>query len=155
MALNTLVGIASLVSSVAVLASVVYLALQIRQSARHQRSLIDRGRSVQVGGWLQFIAGPEIAPLVMRGNAGDATMTAEERQRYIWAVYPMILHYEDSFYQHREGMMSDVQFTSICNQIHDSARNPGVRMIWSEVRERFPADFQRFADPILKDPSQG
>jgi hypothetical protein len=148
MSLATLVGIASLVSSVAVLLSVFYLALQIRQSARNQRSLIDRGRSEQVGAWLQFIASPEIAPLVIRGHAGDA-LSAEEKQRYIWAVYPMILHYEDSFYQHREGMMSDVQFTSIRNQIYDSARYPGVRMIWSEVRERFPDDFRRFADPIL------
>jgi hypothetical protein len=131
---------------------VFYLALQIRQSARNQRSLIDRGRSEQVGAWLQFIASPEMAPLVIRGHAGDPAMTAEEKQRYAWAVYPMILHYEDSFYQHREGMMSEVQFTSICNQVHDSARYPGVRRTWSEVRDRFPADFQRFADPILNEP---
>jgi hypothetical protein len=154
MSLATLTGIASLVSSVAVLVSVVYLALQIRQSARNQRSLIDRGRSEQVGAWLQFIASAEMAPLVIRGHAGE-TLTPEEHQRYAWAVYPMILHYEDSFYQHREGMMSDVQFTSICNQVHDSARYPGVRMIWSEVRARFPADFQRFADPILQKAPEG
>lgn len=149
MSLATLTSIASLVSSVAVLVSVFYLALQIRQSARNQRSLIDRGRSEQVGAWLQFIASAEIAPLIMRGHAADASMTPEERQRYIWAIYPMILHYEDSFYQHREGMMSDVQFASIRNQIYDSARYPGVRMIWAEVRDRFPEDFQHFADPIL------
>jgi hypothetical protein len=45
--------------------------------------------------------------------------------------------------------MSDVQFAFIRNQICDSARFPGVRMIRTEVRERFPADFQKFADPIL------
>jgi hypothetical protein len=154
MALNTLVSVASLVSSLAVLVSVFYLALQIRQSARNQRSLIDRGRSEQIGGWLQFIASPDMAPLVIRGHAGE-TLSPEERQRYVWAVYPMILHYEDSFYQHREGMMSEVQFTSICNQVRDSARYPGVRMIWAEVHDRFPADFQRFADPILQEPPQG
>jgi hypothetical protein len=148
MSLATLVGIASLVSSVAVLLSVFYLALQIRQSARNQRSLIDRGRSEQVGAWLQFIASPEIAPLVIRGHAGDA-LSAEEKQRYMWAVYPMILHYEDSFYQHREGMMSEVQFVSIRNQMHDSARNPGVCAMWANVRDRFPEDFRRFADPIF------
>jgi hypothetical protein len=37
MSLNTLVNVASLLSSVAVLLSVVYLGLRIRQGARNQR----------------------------------------------------------------------------------------------------------------------
>ena len=45
MELATLVNVASVISSLAVLVSLVYLALQIRQGARNQRSMMDRGRA--------------------------------------------------------------------------------------------------------------
>lgn len=152
MSLNTLVGIASLVSSAAVLASVVYLALQIRQSARNQRSLMDRGRSQQVGEWLQFIASADIAPLVLRGHACDPTLSADERQRYLWCVYPLLLHYEDSFYQHREKMLSEPQFVSIRNQMRDTAKYGGICAVWTDVRDRFPEEFRAFADEFFGRP---
>ena len=149
MSLSDLANLATLVSSVAVLVSVVYLALQIRQSARNQRSQMDRGRSQQVSEWLQFIASPEIAPLVLRGHACDQTMTPDEHQRYVWCLYPILLHYEDSFFQHRDGMISDAQYTSICNQMKDSARHAGFRAVWTDVRENFPEDFRAFGDGVF------
>jgi len=149
MSLADLASIASLVSSVAVLISLVYLALQIRQTARNQRSIMDRGRSQQVGEWLQFIASSDIAPLIIRGHACDPSMTASEHQRYLWCIYPLLLHYEDSFYQYRERMLSEAQYVSICNQMKDSARAAGFRAAWNEVRDRFPQEFATFFDRIV------
>ncbi len=149
MTLDKLVSFASLVSSVAVLVSLVYLALQIRQSARNQRAIMDRGRSEQVGQWLQFIAGPDIAPLMLRGHACDPTLTADDHQRYLWCLYPLLLHYEDSFYQYRDRMLSEVQFVSIKNQMRDSARHAGFRAAWAELRDRFPNSFRDFADGMF------
>ena len=149
MTLSDLANIGNLVSSVAVLLSVIYLALQVRQGARNQRSLMDRGRSEVVNDWLQFIASPEIAPLVIRGNAGNVPLTPEEHQRYVWCVYPLLLHYEDSFYQHRDGMLGVAQYDSILRQMQDSARSAGIRMVWREVRERFAEDFRAFADTVF------
>src|SRR5690242_3748 len=123
MTLSDLANIGNLVSSVAVLASVIYLALQVRQTTRNQRSLMDHGRSEAVSEWLRFIASSDVSPLMLRGNANDPSLTAEERQRYLWCVYPLFLHYEDSFYQFREGMLGKLQYKSICNQIEDSARS--------------------------------
>jgi hypothetical protein len=149
MTLSDLANIANLISSAAVLVSLVYLALQIRQSARNQRAVMDRGRSQQVSDWLQFIAAPEIAPLVLRGHAQDPTLTADEHQRYLWCLYPLLLHYEDSFHQRRERMLSEAQYRSICNQMRDSARAPGFRAAWAEVRDRFPDEFRSFADEMF------
>ena len=153
MTLGDFANVANLVSSAAVLVSVVYLALQIRQSARNQRSLMDRGRSEQVSGWLQFIASPEIAPLVLRGHACDPSLTADEHQRYLWCLYPLLLHYEDSFYQHQERMLGRSQYASICSQMKDSARQPGFRAAWAELRDRFPDDFRSFGDTMFVAPA--
>jgi hypothetical protein len=149
MSFSELANIANLISSVAVLGSLIFLGQQIRQSARNQRSIMDRGRSQQVSDWLQFIASPEMAPLVLRGHALDPKPTLDEHHRYIWCMYPILLHYEDSFYQHRERMLGEEQHISICNQMRDSARVPGFRAVWAEVRDRFPEEFRSFADRMF------
>lgn len=155
MTLSELANIANLISSVAVLGSLIFLGRQIRQSARNQRSLMDRGRSQQVSEWLQFIASPDIAPLVLRGHAMDSALTPDEHRRYIWCLYPILLHYEDSFYQHRQRMLGDEQYVSICNQMKDSARYAGFRAAWAEVRDRFPQEFRDFADEMFAAPAEG
>ncbi len=154
MSLSELANIANLISSVAVLGSLIFLGQQIRQSTRNQRSIMDRGRSLQVSEWLQFIASPDIAPLVLRGHAVDPTLTPDEHRRYLWCIYPLLLHYEDSFYQHRERMLGEEQYVSIRNQMRDSARYAGFCAAWAEVRERFPEEFRAFADTMFVAPSE-
>lgn len=151
MTLEFAVNLASLISSIAVLVSVVYLALQVRQGALNQRSTMDRGRSQQVGDWLQYIAEPETAELMLRGHAGDATLTAIEIHRYLWSIYPLILHFEDSYYQHREGMISDAQYASTVGHLRSRCPSPGFRAIWQHIRLRFRADFCAFIDGLMRE----
>lgn len=151
MTLATLVNIGSLISSVAVLVSLVYLNRQIRQGALNQRSKMDRGRSQQVGEWLQYLAQPEVAALVLRGHAGDPTLTSLECHRYLWSMYPLVLHFEDSYYQHRDGMISDAQYASVVGHLKSRCPSPGFRALWQHVRPRFPADFAAFVDGIMRD----
>lgn len=153
MSLNDLANLASLISSVAVLVSLAYLAVQITQTQRNQRAIMDRGRSQQVSDWLMFISGSDVFPLVMRGHACDPTLTEDEKQRYRWCIYPLLLHYEDSFYQHREGMLGDAQYTSTLNHMKNSAATPGFRRMWSETRDRFPPEFTAFLDGIVAERS--
>lgn len=150
MSLSALTNIASLISSVAVLLSLVYLALQVRQTERNQRAMMDRGRSQQVSQWLQFIAQPEISPLVLRGHALDPTLTEDEKLRYRWCIYPLLLHYEDSFYQHREGMLGDAQYTSTLNHMKNSATTPGFRAAWGDLKDRFPPEFAAFFNGLIQ-----
>ncbi|HWU78250.1 MAG TPA: hypothetical protein VN043_17275 [Rhodanobacter sp.] len=149
MDLATLVNIASIISSVAVLISLIYLALQIRQGALNQRAQMDRGRSQQVGEWLQFIAGPDMAPLIFRGHACDPDLSAIERQRYLWGMYPLFLHFEDSYFQHRAGMLGEGQYASILGHLRSQCTTPGFREIWQQIRRRFPSDFVAFVDGLM------
>lgn len=153
MTLATLVNVGSLISSLAVLVSLVYLSRQLRQGALNQRSKMDRGRSQQVGDWLQYIAQAETAPLILRGHAGDPAMTALECHRYLWSMYPLFLHFEDSYYQHLDGMLSEPQYASIVGHLRSSCHSPGFRALWLHIRERFPADFMRFVDGLVDETS--
>lgn len=151
MDLSTLANLASVISSLAVLVSLAYLALQMRQSARIQRSKMDRGRAEQVGAWLQHIAQADTAALILRGHAGDATLDAVECHRYLWSMYPLFLHFEDSYYQHRDGMLGDDQYASILGHLRSQSSTPGFRALWQHVRSRFPGEFAGFVDSVMRE----
>lgn len=150
MSLNTLVSVANLVSSLAVVISLIYLSRQIRQGADNQRSIMDRGRSEQVGEWLQYIAREDTTDLILRGHAGDPTLTPTELHRYLWSMYPLFLHFEDSFYQHRSGMIGDGQYASIVGHLRSQCTSPGFRALWAHIRMRFPDDFRSFFDNVVE-----
>ncbi|MEO7326029.1 MAG: hypothetical protein ABIW82_14490 [Dokdonella sp.] len=151
MTLATLVNIGSLLGSVAVLLSLVYLNRQLRQGELNQRSKMDRGRSQQVGEWLQAIAQPETAALILRGHAGDPTLTPVECHRYLWNMYPLFLHFEDSYFQHREGMLGDDQYASILGHLKSQSSTPGFRALWLHIHDRFPPEFARFVDRVMRE----
>lgn len=151
MTLATLVNIGSLISSVAVLISLVYLNRQLRQGALNQRSKMDRGRSQQVGDWLQYIAQPETAALILRGHAGDPSLSALECQRYLWSMYPLFLHFEDSYFQHRDGMIGEGQYASIIGHLKSQSTTPGFRALWLHIRERFPPEFTAYVDGVMRE----
>lgn len=151
MNLATLVNIGSLLGSVAVLLSLVYLNRQLRQGELNQRSKMDRGRSQQVGEWLQAIAQPEVAALILRGHAGDPTLTQVECHRYLWSMYPLFLHFEDSYFQHRDGMLGDGQYASILGHLKSQSSTPGFRALWQHIRDRFPLEFSAFVDGVMRE----
>lgn len=73
MTLAQLADIAALVSGAAVAVSLVYLAVQMRQRARHQRGASAMAEHMQ--GLIQTAAtSPELMDAVLRGWAGDPAL---------------------------------------------------------------------------------
>src|SRR5665213_3244937 len=102
MTLSDLASIGSLVSGVAVLVSLIYLAQQTRQNSRHTRALIQQGRASQgQAGIVQWIAtDPSTAEVYLRGCEGDITMDRVQFIRFIYMMISAFFAWEDSFYQH-------------------------------------------------------
>ena len=64
MSLSDLAALGGFLSSLAVCGSLVYLALQVRQSDRNQRSLMIQGIATRGSGIIMFMAQPHISPLL-------------------------------------------------------------------------------------------
>ena len=82
MSLPDLASIGSLVSGVAVLLSLVYLAQQTRQNSKHTMALIHQGRVEQTTGWINAVASdPSLTDILMRGGVGDVTLDDTQTSR--------------------------------------------------------------------------
>src|SRR5881296_316469 len=103
MSLSDLASIGSLVSGVAVLISLIYLTLQVRQAGRSQRALMQQGRANRVADTCLRIAEPGLSRVFNKAMSGDDNLTPEELEQFMNICRAGFLSGEDSFLQHRSG----------------------------------------------------
>jgi hypothetical protein len=82
MSLSDLASIGSFVSAVAVVVTLAFLTLQMRQTNRNQRALMQQGRSARVADSVLKTAEPAMSERHTRGAAGDRSMTEAEVWSY-------------------------------------------------------------------------
>jgi hypothetical protein len=148
--LSDLASVGSLLSAVAVLVSLLYVAQQTRQNSRHTRALIQQGRAVQsTENPLRWAESGTLADLYMRGNAGDRSLTRVEIMRYTMLIVSLFWYFEDQFHQHLDGLVADDRFTGSRATLAIDFRWPGFRVCWRQNRYLDGAQFRAFMDDIL------
>jgi hypothetical protein len=152
MSLSDLASIGSLISGVAVLVSLVYLGLQTRQNAKHTRALIHQGRTDGIADWLNILASdPVLLDTYLRGTAGDQSISDTEAARFVVISTARLYSFEDQFYQHSEGLLSEARYAGLLNAVKGSLRSPGSRTCWILMRTTFDQGFQKFMDDAMRD----
>ena len=130
-------SIGSLVSSATVLISLVYLALQVRQAELNQAS-IRQGRATRAVDIILAAGGPAYADALTKGPAGAADISAGEFTQFTAIYGAFLASAEDTFLQHREGLISDTTFASFRESWKRTLSVPGVRALWGHTTSRWP-----------------
>ena len=103
MSLSDLASLGSIVSGFAVLVSLVYLSLQVRQAERNQRALMQQGRANRVSDNSFRVAEPGLSVVFSKGSRGDENLTSEELFQFLYMCRGGFLSGEDSFLHHLSG----------------------------------------------------
>ena len=158
MTLSDLAAFGSLLSGLAVLVSLVLLYFQLREmnmqsrlNIRHTRALIQQTRNERIiNNVLLNAADPAVNALQMRGDAGDPTLTPEQVIGYFNLCTAELIFAEDSFYQHRDGLIDDERHAGMVFWFrHVRASKPGFRAAWALLRGTTGPDFNAFADRAM------
>jgi hypothetical protein len=128
MSLSDLAALGSFVSGVAVLISLIYLALQVRQTKRNQQIAIRHSRVSRVVDLHLALADPAVAEAWLHGSASPQEIT---------------------FYQREEGLLNDDAFETVVAGVRFSARSPGWRAAWKISRPNFGGRFPGFMDGLV------
>ena len=151
MTLSDLSSIVSVISGLAVLGSLVYLAQQTRQNAKHTRALIQQGRSIQItDSCLRYAEDASLTDIRSRGDQGDKTLDRLQIARYRWATVSAIYNFEDQFHQHQDRLIGEDKFAGWLNLLEARFQSPGFRWMWNQNRNNHGPDFQNFMDDIMK-----
>ena len=151
MSLSDWASIGSLVSSIAVLISLIYLALQVRQAERNQQASIRQGRATRVVDIILAAGEPSFAEALPKGTIGAKDITPAEFGQFTAIYGAFLASAEDTFLQHNEGLLSEAVFVSFSESWRQTLAQPGVRALWKLRRHAFEAGFVAFMDKLMAD----
>jgi hypothetical protein len=154
MSISDLSALGSFLSGVAVIFSFIFLALQMRQANLNQRALMQQGRVARTGEIMLRLTEPHMIESIMRGGAGDVTMSPVEIETFVRAVVAMFLNWEDSFIQNKAGTIDATGMDSDLTAMRHFLSLPGYRAVWRTIgRRQFSTKFCEQIDVLLGEAS--
>ena len=149
MTFEQLGGIGEFIGALAVLASLVYLAGEIRRNTKATRlaTLQSALGSVQ-----QLFDAPardaELTRIIRLGMVDRSQLTEDESARLGWWINSVLRHSENTFVQHRSGMLDDQIWAARAHQIRNFFSSPTVLKFWGSTSEGYHEDFREWVSSL-------
>ncbi len=148
MSLAELSSIGSIVSGVAVIVSLIYLALQIRQAAKNQRGTMHQMRAALSTDVMLRIAESDLSQSFRAGLTGDPEISEVQFWRYFYAASAIMRTTENAFSQYQDGLVTDAHFASAKASARAFLASPGYRALWQATRLSREPGFRAFMDQL-------
>lgn len=150
MTLADIASIASILSSLAVATSLVFLAFQVRQSDRNQRSAIIQGRTAMGIEAMFHVAEPHNAAVTAKVASDPQRITAQELIQYTSIQRALWNWYEDAHVHHKASLMDGLAFDGFMSRIRGTLMQPTSRVFWKLNRKGISPDFVAFVDDLIE-----
>lgn len=148
MTLTDIASLSTAVSGIVVTISLVYLALQVHQNTKHTRALIHQGRVAGIRELLIASTNPEIASVIVGQTLAHPTADDVKRQQFATWCAANFYGWQDSFVQHRKGLLDDDFFLQMKTAVIRTLSIPAARTEW-ETKIRVPGTaFAAFVDQL-------
>jgi hypothetical protein len=151
MSLSDLASLGSFVSGVAVLVSLIYLALQVRQAERNQRGLMQQGRAERVADHTLRMAEPGLAEVYWKGVNKPEDLSIAELDRFVSICRASFLSAEDSVLQHKAGLLDEASYRAFLAGWRFVAALPGICAAWQITSQLYGSDFSTVMDELTRE----
>jgi hypothetical protein len=151
MTLSDVASIGSLVSGVAVLVSLIYLALQVRQTEKNQRSSMNQGAITRGNSSLALFMQPDLSDLYARAIAGETEFTSGEAYRLQTVMRISMLSLQDHYVQFRAGHIDQTTYDNISGGVHRLMSRAVFRALWVDARMAYAPELQALVDGFIAD----
>ncbi|MGD0189562.1 MAG: hypothetical protein ABSD74_02355 [Rhizomicrobium sp.] len=151
MTLEDIFYVSQSIASVAVVGSLIYVGLQVRQAERSQRGLMQQARADRTSTNSITVADPVLSRIWLKGMAGDADLTAVEFTQWMLICRSAFLSGEDSILQYKAGLLSKETYDTYVAGVRHFMATPGFRAGWKLSRMQFGPEFRDFTDSILNE----
>lgn len=149
MTLSDLAALGSFVSGIAVLVSLIYLSLQIRQNTLAHRATAHKVRADFVMESLHQLGDPVLASTFVRGAAGDRTLSEAEFTQFNAYMHAWFVGMSEIHWLHQRGMLDEDAFQGSIAALRARLQSPGIRAEWSVVRPVMPEHFRVEVDRLM------
>lgn len=152
MSILELGALGEFVGSIGIIATLVYLAYQIRQNTASLQSTANHiATEVQTKYFDLFLTNPELRRIYNDGTRDLANLNPDERETFTLLMLKTFLAYAEGFYQYRHGYFDEEQWIALLDLLDGHLARQGVRDWWRHPSRRaFPREFTHEVDERLQ-----
>jgi hypothetical protein len=149
MSLSDLASIGSFVSGLAVLASLIYLSLQIRQNTLTHRATAHMGRYAFAREQVQMMMDAGIAALTLKSFQDIENLSEVEAYQVHNHLQTFILGSEEIYWLHGQGFLDDNAFEMQMSVVLQLLCSPAGRASWEIGKSAIAPPFVEYVDHKL------
>ena len=143
-------AIAELLGALAVLITVAFLAVQMRQNTRALRSESINNASMSTQNWyLQLGTNLQGVEIWLKGVQTPDECSQSEYAQFVSQLQAMLLSHQATFRLGMHGVLDTDIRESINKILLNLKGQPGFRRFWSERGDQFDTPFRLFVDEII------
>ena len=149
MTLESVYFLSQIVAAVALIASLLFVGLQLRLSDKTQRALVHQAtiqRTIELN---QRLTDAHIVALVSKARDPRMSWSVEEIWQMRVMIRVIVLHVTDMQWQHRAGLLDASTFDSVLTVTRGVFALPGVRICWQMILPRVSAIDRALVETLL------
>ncbi len=151
MNLDQLGNIGELVGGVAVVVTLAYLAIQIRQNSRSVRASTNHAITEQLNDLnLRLGLDPGAVDLMMRGAQNREGLQSQERVRHTLLMRAVLGNYQDIYVQFCEGMCDSEAWELAKIGLRELVSTPSFAAWWERQQEHLRSSFRSEVDALIR-----
>ena len=149
MSLQDLGNIGEFIGAIGVVASLIYLALQIRQNTKAVRRTAHISAVDAFNHFNSLVAqDPELARIFRTGLLDTGKLNEDERVRFERLMSIVITNLENLFFQHRDGLLEAERWEAYEAILRDFVSFPIFPSYWQQARRRMSRSFVTYVEDL-------
>ena len=140
-------ALGELIGGIAIIISLVYVGLQVRQATMAVKLNTAHDVAVDCGGVYASIAQDvAVADIWLRGLTSIETIQGAERTQFYSLLHTFFRAFDNAHYQMIEGALDKRQWESMAQQFYWLKDLPGMQVYWLDRKFIFSKEFQDYFD---------
>lgn len=149
MSLEDFYYVSQIIASTAVFASLVYLALQTRQTSRNQQAQMHALRLQTINALIMKMGDPSFSGTCQLGLAAEPGMSATQAREFYFFVFSMLYGMQEQFLEHKEGMIDASRWQATRDVFRYYLSMPGFRAVFRVRRLGMDPGFVALGDTLI------
>lgn len=149
--LETINTISQTIAATAVVVSLIYLAIQTRQTAQSQRAMMQANRAAAIGNMLMTAGDPAFSATFVAGCAASPNMDITAARQFAAYSRAQINSLHERFLESREGLMDEQRWRMTRMGLAGFLSAPGHRATFKLWRNVGTPEFVALCDSIIDD----
>lgn len=142
MSLQDLGSLGELIGAIATIATLIYLAVQIRANTRTtQASAIQfmlEGARERIS--MQGYVSPDLGEITAIGLSAYEELTDKQRIRFFWYLTEHVLQLQNVMNLRRQGMLAELDYRTWVNYVCSFVNTPGGKIAWEQCARAVSPD---------------